>query len=190
MHHIEKNETNIKMKRFYTLLTGFLMSINVFGQNIPTDQNPKYTYSINPKYTYSINPKYTYSINPKYTYNLNPKYTYSINPKYTHSLNPKYTLSINPEYTSGLNPFKGSWTGKYLFNDNGELTGIMAKANNNIYLLYDTDGEWIGYFVRAETNFNLFSLDGEWTGQYLCSDSENGYNLFNESGEWTTNYVK
>ena len=138
------------MKIIFTLLTLFLISESVNGQYIPTDQNPKYTYSINPKYTYSL----------------------------------------NPNYTPGLNPFKESWTGKYLFNENGNLIGLLSKANNDFYLLFNTDGEWLGYFVRAGANFNLFSLNGEWTGQYLCSDSGNGYNLFDESGEWTTNYVK
>ena len=54
-----------------------------------------------------------------------------------------------------------------------------------IYLFYDMDGEWVGYFVRAKTNYNLFNLDGDWKGKYLCSDSESGYSLFEEGGEWT-----
>jgi hypothetical protein len=137
-----------------------------FGQNIPTNQNPKYTTSINPKYTTSINPKYTTSINPK------------------------YTTSINPKYTSGLNPFNGQWEGKYLFDESANLIGLLAFANSEIYLYYNTQGKWIGYFVRAKSNYNLFSLDGEWTGKYLCSDSKSGYNLFDENGEWTDNYVK
>jgi hypothetical protein len=89
-----------------------------------------------------------------------------------------------------LNPKYGSWTGKYLFSQDGEVIGFLVQANFDIYIYYQTNGEWIGYFVRAESNYNLFNLEGEWTGQYLCSDSENGFNLFTEDGEWSTNYVK
>ncbi|MDD3892652.1 MAG: hypothetical protein PHE03_10175, partial [Bacteroidales bacterium] len=79
---------------------------------------------------------------------------------------------------------------KYLFNESADPIGILVYANSDIYLYYDLQGEWIGYFVSAKTNFNLFSLEGDWTGKYLCSDSKNGYNLFDEDGEWTDNYVK
>lgn len=120
----------------------------------------------------------------------------SQNPKYSSNLNlsadrqaPKYNSSINPKNTSGLNPFYGTGEKEYLFNESADPIGILVSANSDIYLHYDFPDDWIGYFVRAESNFNLFSLEADWTGEYLCSDSKSGYNLFNEDGEWTGNYV-
>ena len=184
-------------KILYSIILLFSINISI-GQTLSSDRNPKYNSSINPKYNSNINPKYNSRINPKYSSNinpnyssaLNPKYNSSINPRYTSDLNPKYNSSINPKYANGLNPFKGAWTGKYLFDQDANIIAILAKANNNVYLYYDNSGEWIGYFIRAKNNFNLFTLDADWTGKYLCSDSENGFNLFGEDGEWTTTYVK
>ena len=176
-----------------------LLSVNIsIAQIIPSDQNPKYNSNINPgynsninpKYNSAINPKYTSGINPKFSSGLNPRYSSEINPKYSSDLNPKFNTGINPKFTNGLDPFNGAWTGKYLFDKDANAIGILAKANDNVFLYYNNKGEWIGYFVKAKNNFNLFTLDGEWTGKYLCPDSESGFNLFNEDGEWTTEYVK
>lgn len=64
------------------------------------------------------------------------------------------------KYTSGLNPFYGTEEKEYLFNESLGPIGSLVSANSNIYLHYVLQGEWIGYFVRAESNFNLFSLEG------------------------------
>lgn len=177
----------------------FLFSVTfTYGQFVPSSQNPKFNSSINPKYTTSINPKYNSRINPKYNPSINPNYSSDINPKYTSHINPKYNSKINPEfnseinpkYNSKLNPSNGPWEGMYMFDEEANLIGFLAYASSDIYLLYDIQNKWIGYFVRSNSNFNLFSLDAEWTGQYLCSDSKNGFNLFNPNGEWTGSYVK
>jgi hypothetical protein len=131
---------------------------------IPSGRDPRITYSVNPNVTYSINPSVTYSINPNVTYSINPNVTYSINPNVTTSLNPKVNSSINPNVTPSLNPTKAKWRGYFIFNKNLAFIGIAVRANSDVLLLFNSKVEWIGYFVRAEKNFNLFDLDGKWTG--------------------------
>lgn len=70
------------------------------------------------------------------------------------------------------------------------MIAFLVYANADVYLVYNTRGEWVSYYVRAETNYNEFDLDGNQTGYYMCSDSKTGYNVFNEDAEWTECYVK
>src|SRR5690554_2452728 len=143
----------------------------IFAQNIPYGQNPKYKSSLNPKYNSNINPQFSSEINPKYTSrinprfnsSLNPNYTSSINPKYTTQLNPQYNSKINPEYSTRLNPLYRSWEGKYLFNILAEPYGVLVYANPNIYLYFDLNGKWLGYFVRAKLITTYLHVMG--TGQ-------------------------
>jgi len=77
-----------------------------------------------------------------------------------------------------------------MFDENEDAVGFLTRANSSVYLYFSITRQWIGYFVRAKGNFNLFSLDGSWTGQYLCYDSEGGFNLFNSESDWTKLYAK
>ncbi len=186
------------MKTYFATFLFLLISASVFAQNIPFNQNPKYTSSVNPNYNSRINPEYTSDINPRYNTEINPKYNAkinptfnsSINPKYLSKLNPTYNSKINPKYNNNLNPLYTFTDKKYLFNEASEAIGVLIYANSDVYLYYDMNNEWIGYFIRANTNYNLFSLNSEWTNKYLCSDLQNGYNLFESNGEWTGNHVK
>jgi hypothetical protein len=150
---------------------------------ITNSVNPNVTYSINPNVTYSLNPEVNYSINPKATYSINPNVTYAINPNVTYSLNPKVNYSINPNVTASLNPTKAKWSGYFIFDRKLALVGIAVRANPDVLLLFNSQIEWIGYFVRAEKNFNRFDLDGEWTG-FLSENSKGAYTYFTIQGEW------
>ena len=104
-------------------------------------------------------------------------------PRITYSINPNVTYSINPNVTPSLNPTKAKWSGYFIFNKDLSLVGIAVRANPDILLLFNNKVEWIGYFVRAENNFNLFDLDGKWTG-FLSGNSNGAYNYFTIHGEW------
>lgn len=170
----------------------------VAAQFIPINRNPKFSTDINPKYakktnptfTTDINPKYSYKINPKFTTDINPKWTTSINPKFTTDISPKWNTKLNPKFNFQLNPKYNSWDGFYIFNKDAELTGYAVKGSDDVYLHFNTADVWLGYFVKASTNMNYFTLEDEWTGEYLCSDNNGGYNWFNENGEWKEDYLR
>jgi hypothetical protein len=181
------------------ILVLHVLTGQVFGQYIPpyeqnpkfnTSINPKFTTAINPKFTSSINPLFTSSINPRFSSDINPKYTSTINPRFNYELNPKFNSRINPKFSFEYNPAYGGRVSYYMYNYDADLIGLLVKVNDAVMLYFNKGGEWIGYFIKAKDNYNLFDLEGEWTGRYLCSDSQAGYNLFNENGDWSTNYVK
>jgi hypothetical protein len=186
------------MKIFGPFLVSILFSSLCIAQIIPINQNPKYNSQLDPRFNVNINPDFTSSINPKFTTDINPDFNTSLNPTYTPSVNPKFNTEIDPEYNSSLNPRynsrldpkNGFWEGMYLFDQNADAIGLLVRASKNLYLHYTIKKEWIGYFARAGSNFNYFTVDGKWTGQFLCSDSEQGYNLFDENAKWTENFVK
>src|ERR1039458_7019017 len=129
---------------------------------IPSDRDPRVTNSANPNVTYPINPNVTYSINPNVTYSINPNVTYSINPNVTYS--------INPNVTTSLDPTKNKWSGYFIFDKKLAFVGIVVRASPDVWLLFNSNVKWVGYFVRAEKNFNLFDLEGTWTG-FLSENS-------------------
>ncbi|MCX6316898.1 MAG: hypothetical protein NTW29_06390 [Bacteroidetes bacterium] len=181
------------------ILVLLVMASHAFGQYIPPyEQNPKFNSSINPKFTTAINPKFTPAINPLFTSAINPRFSTDINPKYTSTINPKFNYELNPKFNSRINPtfsfeYNPAYGGRvsyYMYNYDADLIGLLIQVNEQVMLYFSKAGDWIGYFIKAKDNYNLFDLEGEWTGRYLCSDSNNGYNLFNENGDWSTNYVK
>ena len=155
---LETSVGKILLKDVSRILAGFLACLYVTAAcalTLPSDRDPKYNSSINPKYNSSINPTYNSSINPKYNSSANPSYNSSINPLYNSSINPKYNSSINPQYNSSLSPrynrsldpTKSSWSGFYVFDLDGNLSGAAVRAERGFLLFFSLSGTWQGYFA-------------------------------------------
>jgi hypothetical protein len=128
--------------------------------------NPKINSTINPRINSTINPRINSAINPKINSTVNPKINSTINPRINSTINPRINSTINPKINSAINPrISASLEGFYYFNLDGELSGLLVKANEDVLVMFDGDLDWIAHAVsNSAGGYNLFDLDGEWTG--------------------------
>lgn len=134
--------------------------------------NPKFNSSINPKFNSSINPKFNSSINPKFNSSINPKFNSSINPKFNSSINPKFNRAYGGPfvYDLELNQIgflvRSGSSINLVFDPNGSLDSYTVEAGKaGQQNVFDSSGEWIGFWIRANDDIFLrFSVDGDWLG--------------------------
>jgi hypothetical protein len=148
--------------------------------------NPNFNTSLNPSFNTSLNPNFNTSLNPNFNTSLNPNFNTSLNPNFNTSINPHFNSTINPNFNSSINPkFNRAYPGPYVYEKDGLWEGYFVRANSQVDLFFGPDGDFRGIGVRNDPKRKtIFDEQLEWIG-YLVSDGQGGYLRFDKDGEWT-----
>lgn len=174
---------------------------NLLFTEIPIlERDPLFNKKINPLENQDINPNKNYILNPSSNSSLNPNENISVNPMMNEkihpgiykewsymdnkNINPNLNQQINPSYAEKLNPNSKAFEGIYIFNTNGFVKEFGCIISPEIYLIFNTEFEFIKIAVSNRNNgFNLFNTRHEWLG-FMISDENGGYLLFNTKCIW------
>jgi hypothetical protein len=174
---------------------------NLIFTEIPIlERDPLFNKKINPLENQAINPEKNSLLNPKSNSSLNPNENISINPMINEkihpgiqkewsymdnkNINPNLNQQISPSYAEKFNPNSKEFEGIYIFNTNGFTKEFGCNVSPEIYIIYNTEFEFIKIAVSNKNNgFNLFNIRHEWLG-FMIPDGNGGYLLFNTDGKW------
>jgi hypothetical protein len=174
---------------------------NLLFTEIPIlERDPLFNKKINPLENQAINPEKNSLLNPKSNSSLNPNENISVNPMINEkihpginkewsymdnkNINPNLNQQISPSYSEKFNPNSKEFEGIYIFNTNGFTKEFGYNVSPEIYLIYNTEFEFIKIAVSNKNNgFNLFNIRHEWLG-FMIPDGNGGYLLFNTNSTW------
>lgn len=165
----------------------YILGIDIVGHSsaVPKGSALNPYYSKNPKHNATINPNFNANINPNFNASINPKFNASINPQFNASINPQFNASINPKWNWSLNPFNNlSFDGPFLFDLAINAIGFVVRANETVWLLFNSKLENTGFAVRhASDGFVVFSKDSEWV-EHWADNKNGGFLRYDPQNQW------
>ncbi len=147
--------------------------------------NPNFNRMINPNFNRMINPNFNRMINPTFNRMINPIFNRMINPNFNRMINPTFNRMINPNFNRIVNPnFNLLFSGFFSFNFSLIPIEFIVVSNTNI-LFFNQDNVNTRIGIKHQNNgYVLFDLNMQFIG-HLESNSQNGYNEFDKNNNWT-----
>jgi hypothetical protein len=133
--------------------------------------NPRINSIINPQINSTLNPLLNSTLNPRLNSMINPQMNSRINPRLNSLINPRFNASFGGPFVYDLELVQKGFQVQasdrviLLFDMYGNQYAFGIKTPPGSYALFNVDSEWVGYTVRANKDISLtFDLNGEWTG--------------------------
>lgn len=157
----------------------------ILNPNSNTSINPMVNTSLNPLINTSLNPFINTSLNPYINTSLNPLINTSLNHLINTSLNPLINTSLNPIINTSINPFiNPNYAGPYIYDLGMKRTGYLVKANDRIFLIFNSPADFSGICVKNSSNgYTLFNKSNQWIG-YLIFNRQDGYLYYDQNNKW------
>lgn len=147
--------------------------------------NPLRNMMIDPKRNMMIDPFRNMMIDPMRNMMIDPKRNMMLDLQRNMMIDPARNFSLDPKRNWAINPSQNSaWGGPLVYDLNKKITGFIVRANEQVSLLFNTDGTLNGSLIQAgEKNVNVFNRERKWVG-FLVHNGAEGFNQFDLTKSW------